>query len=98
MLLISPRGNRRLILSNAVKERRVAGKRTRVDVVHAAGINQLPEIKLLAVLEERLGTQDVALCRDAVQRVTDQDKLHRLVRLAAHCEDIDVFQRGLRKR
>jgi len=50
---------------------------------------------VLTVLEERLGAPAAASCRDAVQRVTNQDKLHRLLRLAARCADIEAFQRGL---
>ena len=53
---------------------------------------------VLAVLEERLGKQAAASCRDAVLRVTKRDKLGRLVRLAARCADVETFQRGLRAR
>ena len=53
---------------------------------------------VLAVLEERLGGQAAASCHDAVQRVTNQDKLRRLLRLAARCANIEGFQRGLRTR
>jgi hypothetical protein len=53
---------------------------------------------VLAVLEERLGGQEAASCRDAVQRVIKQDKLRRLLRLAARCANIEAFQRGLRTR
>jgi len=53
---------------------------------------------VLAVLEERLGGPAATSCRDAVQRVTKQDKLRRLLRLAARCADIEAFQRGLRTR
>jgi hypothetical protein len=51
-----------------------------------------------AVLEERLGGQASASFRDAVQRVTKQDKLRRLLRLAARFANIEAFQRGLRTR
>ena len=53
---------------------------------------------VLAVLDERFGRQLAASCREAVQRVTKQDKLLWLLRLAVRCADIDAFQRGLRKR
>jgi len=53
---------------------------------------------ILAVLEERLGGPAAASCRDAVQRVTKQDKLRRLLCLAARCASIEAFQRGLRTR
>ena len=53
---------------------------------------------VLAVLEERFGAQAVPSCRDAVRRVTKQDKLRRLLRLAARCADVEAFQRGLRTR
>jgi predicted transposase YdaD len=53
---------------------------------------------VLAVLEERFGGQAAASCRDAVQRVTKQDKLRRLLRLAARFANIEAFQRGLRTR
>jgi hypothetical protein len=49
---------------------------------------------VLAVLEQRFGGQAAASCRDAVQRVTRQDKL----RWAARCANIEAFQRGLRTR
>jgi len=53
---------------------------------------------VLAILEERLGAPATAACRDAVQRVTKQDKLRRLLRLAVRCPNIEAFQRGLRTR
>jgi hypothetical protein len=65
------------------------GDEARVEAVQA---------DVLVVLEERLGVQAAASCRDAVQRVTKQDKLISLLRLAARCDDINAFQRGLRKR
>ncbi len=53
---------------------------------------------VLAVLEERFGVQAAGSFRDAVQRITKQDKLRRLHRLAVRCADIEAFQRGLRTR
>jgi hypothetical protein len=53
---------------------------------------------VLAVLEERLGERAEASCRDAVQRVTKQDKLRRLLRLAVRCASIEEFQRSLKRR
>lgn len=53
---------------------------------------------VLIVLEERFGAPAAASCRDAVQRVTKQDKLRRLLLLAVRCADIAAFQRGLRTR
>ncbi len=65
------------------------GDEARVETAQAA---------VLTVLKERLGTSAAASCRDAVQHVTNQDKLRRLLRLAVRCADIDAFQRGLRTR
>ena len=56
------------------------------------------QASVLTVLEERFGGQAAAACRDAVQRVTNQDKLRRLLRLAARCANIEAFLRGLRRR
>jgi hypothetical protein len=53
---------------------------------------------VLAVLEDRFGGQAAASCREAVQRVTKQDKLRRLLRLAVRCANLEAFQRGLRPR
>jgi predicted transposase YdaD len=53
---------------------------------------------VLAALEERFGPEAAATCRDAVQRVTKQDRLHRLHRLAVRCANVQAFQRGLRTR
>jgi hypothetical protein len=65
------------------------GDEARVETAQAA---------VLTVLKERLGMPAAASCRDAVQRVSKQDKLRRLLRLAARCADIEAFQRGLRTR
>jgi hypothetical protein len=51
---------------------------------------------VLAVLDERFGSQAAASCRDAVSRIIKQDKLRRLLRLAARYANIEAFQRGLR--
>ncbi len=53
---------------------------------------------VLAALLERFGGESAASCRDAVKRVTIQDKLRRLHRLAMRVADIEGFQRGLRSR
>ena len=65
------------------------GDEARVEAFQAA---------VLAVLEERFGQQAAASCRETVQHINKQDKLRRLVRLAARSADVEAFQRGLRTR
>jgi hypothetical protein len=51
---------------------------------------------ILAVLEERFGTQAATSCREAVDRVNKADRLRRLHRLAMRCASLETFQRALR--
>ena len=53
---------------------------------------------VLAVLDERFGEPTASLCRDAIQGVTNLDKLRRLHRLGIRCRSLEEFQRGLRRR
>jgi hypothetical protein len=65
------------------------GDEARVETLQAA---------VLEVLQERFGNQSAASCPEAVQRVTKQDKLRRLLRLAVRCASIEEFQRRLKRR
>jgi len=60
--------------------------------------NERAQEYVLAALEERFGPQAAASCREAVQRVTNEDKLRQLHRLAVRCASVGAFQRGLRSR
>lgn len=53
---------------------------------------------ILAVLTEKFGQQAADACRDAVERLTNEDKLRRLHLLAIRCDSIKSFQKGLRAR
>ncbi len=56
------------------------------------------QASVVIALEERFGKRAAASCRDAIQRVTEQDELQKLLRLAVRCASVEAFQRGLRKR
>lgn len=67
------------------------------EIGHEARI-ETAQADVLAALEERLGRQAAASCRDAVQTVTKLDKMRRLLRLAVRRADVEAFRRGLRTR